>query len=79
MSDYITEAGLIYWERAEPFINMLGKQEHDSFKERINSIKQAKRDKIVSFDPDFKHANTKVDKATIIKEKIKQKFNEKKK
>jgi 5'-3' exonuclease len=38
MTDYITEAGKIYWDRAEPFINMLGKHEHESFKKRIHSI-----------------------------------------
>ena len=28
MKDYITEAGLIHWDRAEPFIALLGKYEH---------------------------------------------------
>jgi len=28
MKDYITESGLIHWDRAEPFIALLGKYEH---------------------------------------------------
>ena len=28
MTDYITDAGLIHWDRAEPFIALLGKYEH---------------------------------------------------
>lgn len=31
MTDYITEAGKIYWDRAEPFIKMLGQHEHQCF------------------------------------------------
>jgi 5'-3' exonuclease len=31
MDDYITEAGKIYWDRAEPFIKMLGDHEHQCF------------------------------------------------
>jgi hypothetical protein len=42
MTDYITEAGKIYWDRAEPFIEMLGKHEVESFRMRIESIKHAK-------------------------------------
>ena len=28
MTDYITDEGQIYWDRAEPFIELLGKHEH---------------------------------------------------
>lgn len=38
MTDYITNAGMIYWDRAEPFINMLGEHEHEAFKKRMQSI-----------------------------------------
>lgn len=79
MNNYITEAGLIYWDRAEPFINMLGKHEHESFKKRIHSIEHARYEKIISFDPEFNKASTKVDKATAIMNKIKSKIHEKKK
>lgn len=48
MTNYITEAGKIYWDRAQPFIEMLGKHEVESFRMRIESIKQAKYERIVS-------------------------------
>jgi 5'-3' exonuclease len=74
MNNYITDAGLIYWDRAEPFINMLGKHEHDSFKKRIHAIEHARYERIISFDPDFGKTTTKVDKAVLIKNKIKEKL-----
>lgn len=49
MKDYITEAGKIYWDRAEPFIKMLGDHELESFRMRIDSIKHARQERIVSF------------------------------
>lgn len=79
MSDYITEAGKIFWDRAEPFIRMLGQHENESFKRRIHSIEHAKNDHIISFDSEFSKASTKTDHATIIKQKIKEKLVEKKK
>lgn len=42
MDDYITEAGKIYWDRAEPFVKMLGNHELTSFKMRIESIRHAR-------------------------------------
>ena len=39
MTDYITEAGTIYWDRAEPFIKMLGEHEHESFSERVKYMR----------------------------------------
>ena len=53
MTNYITEAGKIYWNRAEPFIKMLGDHEHESFKKRMHSIEHARYERIISFDPDF--------------------------
>lgn len=53
MTDYITESGKIYWDRAEPFIRMLGEHENESFKKRIHSIEHARYERIISFDPDF--------------------------
>ena len=38
MNDYITQAGQIHWDRAEPFINMLGSHENEAFSKRIKSI-----------------------------------------
>lgn len=78
MSDYITEAGKIYWDRAEPFIRMLGDHELECFKERLSSIKHARQEKIVSFQADFGSINTEVDRTTLIKEKMREKLNEKK-
>jgi 5'-3' exonuclease len=94
MTDYITEAGKIYWDRAQPFIEMLGKHEVDSFRLRIESIKQAKYERIVSFQGAGSSAvsvaeggagqdsgNAKgrgVDRATMIKNRIREKLHEKK-
>lgn len=36
MTDYITNAGNVFWDRAQPFIQLLGKHEHEVFKNRIN-------------------------------------------
>lgn len=38
MNDYITYSGTIYWDRAEPFIKMLGEHEHESFSNRMNTM-----------------------------------------
>jgi 5'-3' exoribonuclease 2 len=38
MTDYITDKGKIYWDRAEPFIDLLGRQEHETFINRIDSL-----------------------------------------
>lgn len=62
MSDYITESGLIYWDRAEPFVKMLGMHENESFKNRINSIEHARYERLISFDPEISMMSTKVDK-----------------
>ena len=36
MSDYITDCGKINWERASPFIKLIGSHEDDTFQERVN-------------------------------------------
>lgn len=38
MSDYITEAGTIHWDRAEKFIELLGTHEKTVFQGRIDEI-----------------------------------------
>ena len=38
LTDYITDSGKIYWSRAEQFIKLLGKQEHDTFIGRIDYL-----------------------------------------
>lgn len=43
MHDYITHAGTIHWDRAEPFINMLGQHEHECFQGRIDEIERNNR------------------------------------
>jgi 5'-3' exonuclease len=80
MTDYITEAGKIYWDRAQPFIEMLGKHEVESFRMRIESIKNAKYERIVSFQENTGLQNqlANLDRATLIKNKIREKFTEKK-
>jgi len=35
MKDYITHDGKIFWDRAEPFIELLGKHEHSVFRNRL--------------------------------------------
>jgi hypothetical protein len=78
MTDYITESGKIYWDRAEPFIRMLGDHELSSFEERLSSIKHARKEKIVSFQADFGAISTEVDRKTLIQNKIREKITEKK-
>ena len=49
MDDYITFEGKIYWDRAEPFIVLLGQHEQETFRRRINEIGQQK-ERIITFD-----------------------------
>ena len=79
MNDYITNAGLIHWDRAEPFINMLGEHENEAFANRMKSIQHAYQEKIVSFSEEFAGVKTTIDKAQVIKMKIREKLKEKKK
>ena len=43
MTDYITEAGTIHWDRAEKFIALLGTHENQVFQGRIDEINYSKR------------------------------------
>lgn len=40
MTDYITDKGTIHWDRAEPFIMLLGEHENEVFKNRIDEMKK---------------------------------------
>jgi 5'-3' exonuclease len=52
MTDYITSAGKVYWDRAQPFIQMLGNHEHEVFRNRINQLDRH-TERIVSWDSEF--------------------------
>jgi len=39
MTDYITDSGVIHWDRAEKFIGLLGAHEATVFSDRIDEIK----------------------------------------
>ena len=55
---------------------MLGEHELVSFKERLTSIKHARQEKIVSFQAEFGAIATGLDRATLIKNKIREKLTE---
>ena len=38
MQDYITDSGTVHWDRAEPFIWLLGEHENEVFKNRIDEM-----------------------------------------
>lgn len=40
MTDYITDQGTIHWDRAEPFIALLGSHEHEVFTNRVASLNE---------------------------------------
>lgn len=40
MTDYITNQGTIHWDRAEPFIALLGSHEHEVFTNRVESLNE---------------------------------------
>jgi 5'-3' exoribonuclease 2 len=56
MSDYITDQGQIFWDRAEPFIDILGKHEHQVFINRVKTLDQKYHDSksFVTFDESVK-------------------------
>lgn len=62
MEDYITFEGKIYWDRAEPFIKMLGKHEYESFRERVHKIGQMREERLISFDPEMSSAQSVVNR-----------------
>ena len=41
---------MIYWDRAEPFIKLLGDHEYETFTERFKDIMEAQKDRLQSFD-----------------------------
>ena len=43
MTDYITDAGTIHWDRAEPYFWLLAEHENDVFKNRIDQIEDRRR------------------------------------
>ena len=43
LDDYITESGVIHWDRAEKFIELLGQHESQVFAERIDEIEYSGR------------------------------------
>jgi len=55
MTGYITDQGQIYWDRAEPFIALLGKHEHQVFINRVSTLDQKYKDSknLVTFDETF--------------------------
>jgi 5'-3' exonuclease len=56
MTDYITNEGQINWDRAEPFIELLGKHEHQVFINRVKTLDAQYNDakNLVTFDESFK-------------------------
>lgn len=43
MSYYITDSGTIHWDRAEPFMALLGSHEHSVFSNRVEGQKSSRR------------------------------------
>lgn len=54
-TDYITDNGLIHWDRAEAFIALLGKYEHQVFVNRVKTIQKQYADSrnIMTFGDDL--------------------------
>lgn len=44
MNDYITDKGEIHWDRAEPFVDLLGQHEHEVFSNRIDQINERRHE-----------------------------------
>jgi 5'-3' exonuclease len=83
MKDYITDSGVIHWDRAEPFIAILGKHEHEVFLNRVKSLDRKYQDSksFVSFDDNFSKQLSHLtlnDKTRILQENLKAKIKEKK-
>jgi 5'-3' exoribonuclease 2 len=57
MTDYVTFQGQIFWDRAEPFIDILGKHEHQVFINRVKTLDQKYHDSknLVTFDSSFQN------------------------
>jgi 5'-3' exonuclease len=54
MENYITHNGTIYWDRAEPFIWLLGEHENETFKNRIDEMSHSyeRKSSIISVSAD---------------------------
>ena len=83
MSDYITDQGQIYWDRAEPFIELLGKHEHQVFINRVKTLDSKYQDSktFVAFDESFNnqvsHITTQ-EKTKMLQKSMQAKMREKK-
>lgn len=83
MTGYITDQGQIYWDRAEPFIALLGKHEHQVFINRVSTLDQKYKDSknFVTFDETFSNQVGKLsqqDKTKIIQHSVQDKVKQKK-
>lgn len=80
MTDYITDQGQIHWDRAEPFIELLGKYEHQVFINRVKTLDQKYKDSqnIVTFSDDVTaqmgKMTTQQDKTKALQESLKAKI-----
>jgi len=84
MDDYITLEGQIFWDRAEPFIELLGKHEHQVFINRVKTLDAQYHDakNLVTFDSNSMKSTvgqfSVEDKNKFIQKQIKDKIKEKK-
>jgi 5'-3' exonuclease len=83
MAGYITDEGQIHWDRAEPFIALLGKHEHQVFINRVNTLDQKYKDSknFVTFDENFGNQVGKMsqqERAKIVQTSIAEKVRAKK-
>lgn len=69
-SDYITENGTIFWDRAETFIRTLAQNEHVAFKQKLVSPEHRKIKKLYN----IKDGNS----GSLLKDKVEQQLAEKK-
>ena len=83
MTDYVTFQGQIFWDRAEPFIDILGKHEHQVFINRVKTLDQKYHDSknLVTFDSSFQNQTGHIsqkDRTNILQKQIQNKVKEKK-
>ena len=83
MTDYITDQGTIHWNRAEPFIALLGHHEHEVYINRVKSLDQKYQDSktFVTFDEGFttqKGHMTLNDRTRMLQQSLQAKIREKK-
>ena len=82
-TDYITDNGVIHWDRAEPFIGLLGKYEHQVFVNRVKTIQKQYADSrnIVTFGDDASAQMGKMtakDRTKSLQESLQSKIKQKK-